>query len=102
MSGIQGTLADIKLEDKQDDTDHSKRLKRRRELSLLSFEPTKRQLRPYFQPRYALTLGEQAEIRVGSTLVGSGLAKHGFSVDELKTIHSKLGVDLRVLSDALD
>lgn len=104
MSGIQGTLTDIKLEDKQDDTDHSKRLKRRRETSLLSFGSQKRQLRPYFQPRYALTLGEQAEIRVGSTLMGSGLAEHGFSVEELKHIADKLGTSciLRVLSGALD
>jgi hypothetical protein len=53
--------------------------------------------------RYALTLGEQAEIRVGSTLTGNGLAKRGFSVRELRAIANSLGgCDFRVLSDVLD
>lgn len=53
--------------------------------------------------RYALTLGEQAEIRVGSTLMGKGLAKHGLSVGELKAIGEKIGgCDFRILSESLD
>lgn len=52
--------------------------------------------------RFALTLGEQAEMRVGSTRVGNGLAEHGFSVGELQALHARLGGDLRVLSNELD
>lgn len=53
--------------------------------------------------RYALTLGEQAEIRVGSSKIGNGLAKHGFAVAELQALARELGnCDFRILSDALD
>lgn len=53
--------------------------------------------------RYALTLGEQAEIRVGSTLTGKGLAPHGFSVQELKELAEQFGnCDFRILSDSLE
>lgn len=80
----------------------SKRIDRRSQRS--PFAGQKRHARQEFQPRYALTLGDQAEIRVGSTLQGAGLAEHGFSVEELKQISAKLGSNciLRVLSDALD
>lgn len=62
---------------------------------------------PVFAARYAVTFGEQAETRTGMEKHGSGLAEHGFSVDELRRVSQKLekkGVecDFRVLSDKLD
>lgn len=60
----------------------------------------KQQQLPFAKPklalvhhRYALTLGEQAEIRVGSTLIGRGLAVRGLSVAELRALAEKLTQD---------
>ena len=53
--------------------------------------------------RYALTLGEQSEIHVGCEIHGDGLAKEGFSVQELVKIkeHFQDQAELVMLSDAL-
>ena len=53
--------------------------------------------------RYALTLGEQSEIHVGCPIYGNGLAKQGFTVDELKEIAKQFESASRlvILSDLL-
>jgi hypothetical protein len=62
---------------------------------------TKKQPR---QHRYALTMGEQAEIHVGGTSIGHGLAPNGYKVAELKGIADRFpsAAHLTILSDRLD
>jgi hypothetical protein len=47
--------------------------------------------------RYAITFGEQAESQPGGTIIGSGVAEHGFSISELEAIAKRLGNDAAVV-----
>jgi hypothetical protein len=46
---------------------------------------------PQYDTRYALTLGEQSEIRAGCRIVGQGLAEQGFTVKELQDVQRMFG-----------
>jgi alkylated DNA repair dioxygenase AlkB len=55
---------------------------------------SKHSLPPYIAPfrcRYALTLGEQSEIRPGTLRIGNGLASRGFTLDDLTEFKERLG-----------
>jgi len=49
-----------------------------------------------FGGRFALTMGEQSEIHVGTKIYGSGLAKEGFTVQELQDIAEKFGDNAQI------
>jgi hypothetical protein len=50
-----------------------------------------------FKYRYALTLGEQSEIRPGTIRIGNGFASRGFTVDDLTEFKERLGERARLV-----
>ncbi len=49
-----------------------------------------------FDTRYAITLGEQSEIRAGCPIEGQGLAEQGFTVKELQDAQKMFGKSAQV------